>query len=601
MFYSIGRRVLFLAFLFGLTGILYTGFLSWSIIRTEVIKEASFRLRIAASDLNLLVRDLHFEYHLNRLTSPSRDTELYLLQQEKLIAAVKEKAREAGLLYLVEDKNGRVISGSERDLARFRALILKENLVEVPDLSLVIHLGIPKEALQKTLRKALVYYAFAVFLGILIIVALGYMAYRLWIRRPLSRVMEALEGNKELRFCGIKEIDLLVKSIKEALKREKELVKRLSFTEKMSALGVLAGGYAHEFNNLLQIITAGLDLSERFIKEGKQEKALQFLERARKAALKGKEISTRILGLVRRKPSAEGFFLGKLIQQTIESLRSGLPKHIKLFAEKTPEEFYTPLSEEEWQEILLNLILNARDAIEVRGVEEGIIRVRIVQKEGLVGVEVEDNGCGIPEEIRSRIFEPFFTTKDFGKGTGLGLYLIHRLVTGAGGRVEVESTPGKGTVVRVLVPRAKAPRDTSGREEPRKSSPSASVPSPQGLRILVVDDEQDLRETLRELLRLWGYKSQEAASVEEAFKKIQKESYDLLLVDLFMPGKNGLQLIKSLPREFSGVVVLMTGFAGELEGEVQDLLRRGRIRSLLRKPFSSEEVKKVLEEVLSCG
>ncbi len=586
MFTSLQRRILALYGLSLFIVALASGFLGWNFIRQLLWHQAVLQLQSAFYDLRQSVREADFRYRLSLLQGVSQ-TEARLLALNGLTSKVKEILSGSPWLWEIRD-HGTVLASSH-PLPK-RGLSPLYRVLKDPELKVELALAYNPEILRRFLQGYLHAYWVSMLMLYLLLLAILYLAYRAWFRRPLHQVVKALETGKEIAPVGLKEIDLLVEKIQESLKREREFTQRLAFSEKMTALGTLAGGYAHEFNNLLQMISGYLQLAQRFLREGSTEKALERLERAEKAVLKGSELSSRILRLARSKKTEKAWSeVGSILTSTLTILEKAFPKHLRLEVE-AEKNLWVPLSEEALQEIIMNLTINARDALAQK--EKGLIKIRAAKKNGWVRLEVEDNGPGIPEEIRSRIFEPFFTTKKVGEGTGLGLYLVHQIVTGAGGKIEVESTPGEGTRFILWLPRAE-PEKVS-----EKSSKRTSPTHLSGKRILVVDDESEIRESFAELLQLLGLKAETASSAEEALKKCRHGSYDLLLVDLLMPGKDGLWLIRQIEKEPSRPkIVVITGYTQSLDEELEEKKKQGIVQGILYKPTDFKKIEALLTEV----
>ncbi len=590
-FDSLEKRVLVIYGLLFLVAVVLTNLLAWEILRVELLKAGKIRLEIWGEQIEGILKDAYFSYSLGVLRTKINPKELLIVEKKKALEELERFAEEVGIKYVVIEGSKR-ISGNAKDLSSEKGFILKTFYFE--PFQWRIQWGLNQKDLLQHASKTFVLYFSGLSFLIMVSLVSSYFAYRQWLRRPIQRVISSLEKGEKLQFTGIKEIDLLIDRINQALEREKEWIRNLAVTEKMSALGVLAGGYAHEFNNLLQIISGHLKLAQVWIERGEEVKALERLKEAEKAALRGAEISRRILRLARRQPHKKDTLLpvDKVVSATIEALKKAFPKDIKieLLLEK---DLFVPLGEEELQEVLLNLCLNARDAMG----ESGRLTIRAYAKGDRVVIEVEDTGCGIPKEILTRVFEPFFTTKEPGKGTGLGLFIVHQLVTEAGGSVQVESKEGVGTKFVIELPRIRPEAVRVSEEVPTPKVPSKAVSG----KIMVVDDEEEIRENLREFFEIEGFKVETASSAEEALKKLQAdEEVKVIFVDLIMPGKNGLWLVKEVERRFKEppAVILMTGFAGEFTEDVERFVEKGRIVRILRKPFQLSELKSLLEEVL---
>ncbi|MFN3567628.1 MAG: ATP-binding protein, partial [Caldimicrobium sp.] len=256
------------------------------------------------------------------------------------------------------------------------------------------------------------------------------------------------------------------------------------------------------------------------------------------------------------------------------------------------------LSEESAKEILINLVKNAIDAIlekkekyeEVYGDYKGEITIRVGIDEGRALLEVSDNGVGMTEEIKKRLFEPFFTTKGLGKGTGLGLYMIYNIIQNAEGEIKVESNFLEGTTFKVFLPLVQI-------EE--KTEKIFSLPTKGDIiykKVLIVDDEEDIRETLALFMREQGLQVEVAENGEVALQRLKKEDFDLLFLDLFMPEKGGDWVLKNLDKLEKPLpkIVLMTGYAGDMEDLIKKEIEREKIFAILRKPFSLENIVKIL-------
>jgi len=228
-------------------------------------------------------------------------------------------------------------------------------------------------------------------------------------------------------------------------------------------------------------------------------------------------------------------------------------------------------------QVLMNLTVNASDAMP----GGGTLTIRTGADAGqAVWLAVEDTGHGIPAEVRDRIFEPFFTTKGAGKGTGLGLSVVHGIVAQHGGRIEVESTVGRGTKFKVSVPRAGSGEFAAAEEAQVATS---DLPLGRGERILVVEDEEIARQGLRDILASLGYVVVAVGSGEEAGALPSDPQYNLLLTDLMLPGVAGPALAAGLKERWPALkVILMSGYTED------EAVRSGvetPVVRFLQKPF----------------
>nr|WP_264185611.1 PAS domain S-box protein [Roseicella aerolata] len=341
--------------------------------------------------------------------------------------------------------------------------------------------------------------------------------------------------------------------------------------QKMEAVGQLTGGIAHDFNNMLQGVTGGLDMARRRVAEGRGEDALRYLETAREAATRAAGLTRRLLAFARRqrldpKPiEADGLVTGMadLIRRTmgpgivVELQLSGGIGRVLCDAN-------------ELESALLNLCINARDAMPEGGrlmIGTADVQLSAAEAAGQEGVapgayamiSVMDTGEGMPPEVLERVFEPFFTTKPLGQGTGLGLSQVYGFVRQSGGLVRLESAPGRGTTVRIFLPK----RDAA-EVEPDRMPPEPPAPAGAAATVLLVDDEAAVRGPAAERLRELGYRVLEAADGPAALRLLSGAArVDLLITDVGLTGgMNGRQLAEAARERLPGLPVLfITGYA----------------------------------------
>jgi len=347
--------------------------------------------------------------------------------------------------------------------------------------------------------------------------------------------------------------------------------------QKLESVGRLAGGVAHDFNNILQALLS-LATVLRF-KAGTPELAAIVAEI--EAHIRRGAGLTRQLLLFSRRQMAETkrVDLGDLASAAAVLLRRLIPENIHLAVETTPSRLWVEADPGQLQQVLMNLAVNAKDAM----MEGGTLTIRTSGGSGEAVLEVIDTGHGLDDETRAHLFEPFFTTKDAGKGTGLGLSVVHGIVERHGGRVEVDSAPGKGSRFRVVLPAAPPPGESSTR-----GGGDETLPRGHGERILVVEDEDGARGSLNELLRMLGYRVTAVASGEEAGLLPDEPAPDLLLSDLMLPGIDGAALAAGLRGRWPEMeVVLMSGYTED------EAVRRGVDEGsvhFLQKPFDIDSL-----------
>jgi PAS domain S-box-containing protein len=359
--------------------------------------------------------------------------------------------------------------------------------------------------------------------------------------------------------------------------------------QKMDAVGTLAGGIAHDFNNVLQALLSQAQLLRGRCTHPLEVEALaRDLERqvGRGAAL------TRQLLLFSRQETArmERVDLNEIVRDAIKMLRRLVRANIALETDLATERLFVKADRGQLDQVLLNLVVNASDAMP----EGGTLTIRTgADGRARSWLAVTDTGQGIPEEVRERIFEPFFTTKAAGKGTGLGLSVVHGIVAKHGGEIEVESTPGKGTTFRVLLPAAEG---EEGFPSPGRGKGAHQPGRGHGERILVVEDEPGAREALRDILGTLGYEVVAAASGEEAGRMAAEPRFDVLLTDLMLPGVAGSDLAVGLRERWPGLrVIFMSGYTED--EELLDGVQAGVIH-FLQKPFDIDVLARELRQVL---
>jgi CheY-like chemotaxis protein len=245
----------------------------------------------------------------------------------------------------------------------------------------------------------------------------------------------------------------------------------------------------------------------------------------------------------------------------------------------------------ELREVGTNLILNALDAMPRGG--SLTLSTRRGDNPAEVALEVSDDGEGMSDDVRARIFDPFFTTKGV-RGVGLGLSVVYGIVQRHGGRIEVASAPGKGTRIRVVLPALPDTMVASDPELPAAVLPGATVP----LRILVIDDEPNVRTLLADLLRASGHSVSEAANGRDALVRLETddESWDVVMTDLGMPDLSGWDVAREIAaRETPPPVILVTGWGIQLEDRI---LAESGVAAVVAKPFTIEEVLSTVERVL---
>jgi two-component system NtrC family sensor kinase len=367
------------------------------------------------------------------------------------------------------------------------------------------------------------------------------------------------------------------------VRREAAATARLHHTQRLEALGRLTGGIAHDFNNLLTIIMGSLDMLGR----AREERRARYIDNAVFAVDRAKALTHQLLAFSRRQTLSPAVTdLNRLIIEIGGMLTHSLRDDITVELDLDPQLWPVNVDADQFHVALINLAVNARDAIP----NGGVLRI---QSQNLLAAEevcltVSDTGTGMTQDIAARVFEPFFTTKEMGKGTGLGLAQVYGFVHQSGGRLKLDTALGKGTGLSLHFPRSREPLVAPVAE-------NEELPSlPAGLRALVVDDNPDISNLAANALEEQGCIVKQAHSATEAMSILRRASCDILLSDIVMPGEmDGISLAR-LAKAASPdlIVILMTGYSERLEGgEVVE-------GELLLKPFAPRDLAAALQRAL---
>jgi PAS domain S-box-containing protein len=390
------------------------------------------------------------------------------------------------------------------------------------------------------------------------------------------------------------------KHVEEAL-RESE--RRLAQAQKMEAVGQLTGGIAHDFNNLLLVITGNLELLEGRL-DGEEVRAL--LKEAQDAAGLGARLTDQLLTFARRRQlDPQVVRLNDLVIGTTDMLRRTLGEHISLSTSLAPDLWETHADPGQFQSAIVNLAVNARDAMPNGG--KLIVETRNVTIDGshigldpelkggdYVQLSVSDTGTGMPPEVRDRVFEPFFTTKEKGGGTGLGLAMVYGFAKQSGGHATVYSEVGHGTTVNLYLPRV----GVSATEQAVAQRTGDAGSEARGV-ILVVEDDERVRRLTVSRLKMIGYQVLEACDGPEALGILESGAHvDLVFTDMVMPGGMSGRDVVSAARKLAPriKVLLTTGYAEDLARAEE--LERESLR-VLRKPYRQADLVTALREVLA--
>ena len=377
------------------------------------------------------------------------------------------------------------------------------------------------------------------------------------------------------------------------------LQQQLLHSQKLQAVGTLAGGVAHDFNNLLTTILGNVNLARMQL--GPSHPAARGLTDAETAAERAAELTRQLLGFSRKSPAEiRPVQINERLQEAVELFGHSVPAGVKVEADLAPDLWKIAADAGQIGQVVMNLCLNARDAVG----ETGVVRVTTANRslrrdfrrtrawarsKDYVEIAVSDDGSGMDQKTCERIFEPFFTTKPVGQGTGLGLATAYGIVENHGGGIEVESEPGEGATFRVWLPRYQA--DRAGLQKFWFAQKGE-----EDCRILVADDEDEVRRLARAILAEQGFEIVEARDGREAIDLVERlgEEIGAVILDLVMPNKSGREAFEEIRRLQPGIpVILSTGYA--FDGmPVEE-------SHLLAKPYKPEQLLQAVRGALAAA
>jgi PAS domain S-box-containing protein len=374
-------------------------------------------------------------------------------------------------------------------------------------------------------------------------------------------------------------------------------------SQKMEAVGQLTGGVAHDFNNLLTVIAGNLEMLEANLKDESQR---EMIREVQDAAQDGAKLTAQLLAFGRRQPlNPKPTDVGPLVSNFAELLRRTLGESIELSIVTTGSAHLAVVDAPHLQNALLNLVINARDAMSNGGrltIEISHARLDAdyaqayaeVRTGRYVLIAVTDSGEGMSEEVRERALEPFFTTKPTGAGTGLGLSMVYGFVKQSGGNIELHSELGRGTTVRIFLPLAEAVLNAA---EPSRGRVDHDVIPGGSETILLVEDDPRLRRVASRRLRSLGYQVVEADNGANALTLLAAHvEIAMIFTDFVMPGgMNGNELAEAALAAKPTIKILFTS------GYAEPVLARRKLQAgaWLKKPYTAIELAKRIRDILS--
>jgi signal transduction histidine kinase/ActR/RegA family two-component response regulator len=390
---------------------------------------------------------------------------------------------------------------------------------------------------------------------------------------------------------------------KQAEERRVQLEAQLREAQKMEAIGTLAGGVAHDFNNVLAGILGNVELASQDV--GEHHPARANLEQIRRASLRARNLVQQILAFSRRQPQLlVSQPLRPLVEESLTLLRATLPSSVQLHITLDDDPLHVQADATQIQQVLMNLCTNSWHALQassgrieigLESVEPGELQMPADLPSGrLAHLWVGDDGCGMDAATQARIFEPFFTTKPVGQGTGLGLAVVHGIVTAHGGAIRVESAPSRGSRFHIYLPRADAATETQ-----RPVRTAAQPPRGNGQHVLYVDDDELMVVTVQSLLQRAGYRVSTLTDGRAAVEAVRAEpgAFDLIVTDFNMPGFSGVDVVREVARIRPDLPVTIS--SGYISDELRGQARSLGVRGLLHKENTVEELAALVHRVLS--
>ncbi|MEA3224085.1 MAG: PAS domain S-box protein, partial [Thermodesulfobacteriota bacterium] len=387
----------------------------------------------------------------------------------------------------------------------------------------------------------------------------------------------------------------------------KRMELQLIHAQKMETIGELAGGFAHDFNNILTGIIGNLSML-RITNDATKKK--QYMDTIENVSNHAKNLVQQLLVLsAKEEGRPKSLPVCTLIEEGLNIALSSIPKNIRISFDNKDEDTNVFIDHAQFVQILLNLIINASDAIgdtqdgrivihtHPLHVDKDSKRQYLLPKAGrYIRIDVTDNGCGMDKEILSRIFDPFFTTKGKGtkKGTGLGLSIVYNIVKNAGGNIQISSEKGIGTKFSILLPLSKKTPALTQQDKAK------TIKKGHG-NILLVDDEDMIREIGKEIIEALGYKVITVKDGYECIDILKRDSdkFDLVILDMIMPGLDGKHTLDKMKRlNINTRVIISSGFAFDYEAS-DNIFSDSLVVGRLNKPFNMNDLSHILSEILS--
>jgi len=406
-----------------------------------------------------------------------------------------------------------------------------------------------------------------------------------------------IDGKVQYVVCSAEDIT----ERKRAEEEKRQLQTQLLHAQKLEAIGTLAGGIAHDFNNILAAVIGYADMAKEEVQEGTS--LARDLDQVLKAGHRAKDLVKQILAFSRQaEHEPVSFYPAAVVKEAIKLLRPTLPATIAISTDLDEQAGPVRIDPTQMHQVLINLCTNAFHAMEdqcgeldirLRRVELNAANVAARPKARpgpYIELAISDTGPGIPPEALDRIFDPFFTTKELGKGTGMGLSIVHGIIKSCEGFVTVDSIPGQGSTFHVFLPIA-------AEDQPAPASTEDLLPLGSE-HILFIDDEEVLTSMAKTMLERLGYLVTVRTSSLEALNTFQNQPdrFDLVITDQTMPGMAGLDLSRRLLQIRPDLpIILCTGFSALVS---EEKVRAMGIRALAFKPLTKKDIATLIWKVL---
>jgi PAS domain S-box-containing protein len=420
-------------------------------------------------------------------------------------------------------------------------------------------------------------------------------------RKKGIKLLPHFELNIIRKDGGVRNAEISARSIKDSkgnvniivilkdITEKKRMEEQLFQSEKLRAVGEMASGVAHDFNNALAAILGNAQLLLYTAKDKSIKESLKVIE---KVARDSAQTVRRLQNFTRKKVYEELFKVdvNSIIKDSIEITKPKWKDEVQsrgIHIEMVSNFDKVPLvlgNASEMREVIANMIFNAIEAMP----EGGKIEIQTFQRKEKTYIQISDTGIGMTEEVRKKVFEPFFTTKPF-SNTGLGLSMSYGIVKRFGGEIEVESKVGKGTTFTIILP--------VGQEGKEEVAVSPTIQKRREARILVIDDEETVRNVLSQILSQINHRVTVAENGEEGIRLFKEKEFDIVLTDLGMPGMSGWEVGRAIKKMSSHTPVgMITGWGVEVD---QAKIEENGIDFVIPKPFQLDQIVKVVDETIA--